>query len=196
MTTHRLFVLCIALLLAALGTVACGDDDDSDGGADADTDTDTDTDADTDTDTDTDADADYDGVLEGLIMSAGVSVKVQFATDLEISWQVRWRALEGDVNNVTIQQARIFLEGDDTTPFWTSPTGEIQVTGANFDGTVDENTEQYVEYRYTNSLQEGFQEHCDEVFVLELDTTYNEGEELETLSFGGTGSDKVICQEE
>ncbi|MFO8071873.1 MAG: hypothetical protein R6V85_08360 [Polyangia bacterium] len=193
MSMLRIAFFALVAVFAA-GIWSCSDDDDG-GSGDADTDTDTDTDTDSDTDGDSDTDEEYDGTLNAEIKSASVEVKTQLSSDLSIGWEVRWWATGGDVEKVRIEEARIYL-GEETDAFWTSPNpSSIVISGANFDGIVAENEEQFVTYQYMNSQREGFHEHCGETVTLEVDAVYNsDSTPLDTLVY--PGGDKVVCQEE
>jgi hypothetical protein len=184
----RLLVLALAALLTA-GLSGCGDDDDDDGTG---TDADTDADSDSDSDTDSDTDVTYDGVLNGQIMGAGVQVWVQFSTDLEITWSIRYWATDGNVNNIEVTEVRVWMEDE---VFFTIPQSSVLLNGMEFNGIVEKNTEKTISYKYTSTQQQGFHEHCTEVIEFEIDVSYNAGETLDTLSFGGTPTDNVVCTE-
>jgi len=182
-----------ACLALAAGAWACGDDDDgaADGGTDTDVDTDSDVDSDTDTDTDSDTEVTYEGTLSGQIQGSGITVYDIVSEDLSISFSIRYLASDGNCNNVTVDAVRIYL-GEETDPFWEGETVDFDIVGAEFDGIVMQNIQTYVDYAYESSVQEGFNLHCNEQFTTEVDVSYNEGETLDTLSFGGE-SVTILC---
>jgi hypothetical protein len=187
MTTKRMGLLALLVIpLLAAGFWGCGDDDDGTG-TDADTDADTDGDADSDTDSDTDVT--YDGVLHGEIMGAGIKVYTVLSTNLEISWSIRYWSTEGSVNNVEVAEVRILIDDE---LFYTIPGEVVVISGMDFDGIVGA-TEKTINYVLHKTSQEGFQDHCAEVHEFEIDVTYNDGETLDTLVFGGTATDTVSC---
>ena len=183
----KLLVLALAALLTA-GLAGCGDDDDDGTGTDADTDTDVD--SDTDSDADSDTDVTYDGVLNAEIMGASVQVWTQFSTDLDIGWSIRLWATDGNVNNIEVDEVRVLLDDE---VFLTIPKEDILLSGMDFDGIVQTNTEKTISYQFQKTTQEGFQDHCAEVVEYEIDLTFNDGETLDGLLYGGTPTDTVSC---
>jgi hypothetical protein len=183
------WIAIIATLMLAAGIWSCGDDDDGAGDAGTDTDTDTDIDTDTDTDTDSDTEVTYDGTLHAEVLGAGVNVYMIVSTDLSIGVSMRYWATDGNVENVTLDNVRI-LFGD--TEFWTGTTEDFDITGAEFDGVVMDNTQVYIDYQYQNTVQEGFHEHCNEQLSFEIDVSYGAGTALDTMFYSGD-SVTVTC---
>ena len=107
---------------------------------------------------------------------------------------MRYIATDGNCNNVTIDAVRIYL-GEETEPFWEGETADFNYVDAPFDGIVMDNTAEDVSYEYANTVQEGFDDHCNELFTGEVDISYNEGETLDTQSWSGD-SVMVICLNE
>jgi hypothetical protein len=191
-TRSNWLVLLIAAALAAGLCWACGDDDD--GATDAgtsDTDTDTDSDTDTDTDTDSDTEVTYDGTLTAQVMGMGVTAYIIVSSDLSITVGMRYICTDGNCNNIAIDAVRIYI-GEDTEPFWEGETSDFNYVDAPFDGIAMENIPEDVSYEYANTVQEGFDDHCNELFTGEVDVSYNLGETLDTLTWSGD-SVMVIC---
>lgn len=194
MKTHKNWMIALVTLTLTAGLWACGDDDDADaGGTDTDTDIDTDVDTDSDTDTDTDTEVTYDGTLQAQVQGVGVSVYDIVAEDLTISASLRYIASEGNCNNINLDAVRIYLADDtDPDPFWEGATEDFDVVTAEFDGVVMDNTDEYVDYVYQSGVQEGFNDHCNELFEAELEVSYNQGTVIDDLTWSG-GSVQVIC---
>jgi hypothetical protein len=132
------------------------------------------------------------GTLAGQIDSAGVTVYVIVSTDLSIWVAITWSATGGNVNNVALSEVRVLL---DDTEFWAGESADFDVTSAEFDGIVQEDTQVSVAYEYQNTTQEGFHEHCNELLTFEIDATYNEGTALDTMTYSGD-SVLVVCLSE
>jgi hypothetical protein len=183
--------------MVVAGAYGCSDDDDSGADAGTDVDADGDVDGDADTDTDSDGDVDYNGTLFGAIWSYGIDVKTLNATDLSIGATVRWWVEDGPVNNVKVNEMRIYFPDDtDSDPFWTSPEPEdIIIPDVEFDGVVEVGPETHISYVYNSQSREGFDEHCDEDIEIEIDATYGDDNTPVDLAYEGSLA-KVNCIEE
>jgi hypothetical protein len=161
-------LIAISLLAIALGStwvISCGDDDDDDN-----TDTAGDADADSDGDADTDTTITYNGTLTGQFISAGVSVQVMEGTDSSVGGQIMWQAVDGNVDNIVVQEFRVYLDGE-ITPLFSTPPGGID-TMTTFDNTVTQGVPKYIDYEHQSPSRNGFENHCNEHVRIEADATY------------------------